>query len=63
MTQETAILPDTDAIVDLAYQLWIARGCPEGSPEVDWFAAEKQLSGEQPTLAELSPLAALSQTR
>lgn len=23
----------------LAYELWQARGCPDGSPEVDWFQA------------------------
>jgi hypothetical protein len=28
----------------LAYQLWLERGCPAGSPEQDWFRAEKQLS-------------------
>ena len=27
----------------LAYHLWQARGCPDGSPEVDWFQAEQQL--------------------
>lgn len=27
----------------LAYELWIQRGCPIGSPEVDWFRAEKDL--------------------
>lgn len=32
----------------LAYQLWEQRGRPFGSPEVDWFAAEKALaSGER----------------
>lgn len=25
----------------LAYKLWVQRGSPLGSPEVDWFAAEK----------------------
>jgi hypothetical protein len=25
----------------LAYQLWEKRGSPLGSPEIDWFAAEK----------------------
>jgi len=32
-------------ISDLAYQLWHARGCPEGSSEVDWEAAERQVNG------------------
>jgi hypothetical protein len=29
----------------LAYQLWVERGCPEGSPEEDWYRAvrERQL--------------------
>ena len=25
----------------LAYKLWVQRGRPLGSPEVDWFAAEQ----------------------
>jgi hypothetical protein len=28
----------------LAYQYWESRGMPLGSPEVDWFAAERALS-------------------
>ncbi len=27
----------------LAYALWQARGCPEGSPEDDWFHAAQEL--------------------
>src|SRR5579862_492938 len=30
-------------IAALAYQLWQDRGCPEGSPEEDWFRAAKEL--------------------
>ena len=29
-----------------AYELWVQRGRPIGSPEVDWTAAEKQLLGD-----------------
>jgi hypothetical protein len=29
-----------EQVSDLAYHLWEARGCPLGSPEVDWFLAE-----------------------
>ena len=29
----------------LAYELWIDRGCPLGSPEVDWLRAEEELRG------------------
>jgi hypothetical protein len=32
-----------ESIAIRAYQLWQARGCPEGSPEVDWLQAEDEL--------------------
>jgi hypothetical protein len=35
--------------VALAYQLWEARGCPEGTPEEDWFNAEKALAAKSAT--------------
>jgi hypothetical protein len=38
---------DSQDIAALAYQLWQGRGCPEGSPEVDWLEAEKQLRDRQ----------------
>jgi hypothetical protein len=30
-------------IADLAHEFWEARGCPQGSPDEDWFAAVKEL--------------------
>lgn len=30
-------------IAALAYEHWLARGCPEGSPEEDWFEAAEEL--------------------
>jgi Protein of unknown function (DUF2934) len=30
-------------IAALAHHLWQARGCPEGSSDVDWFQAAEQL--------------------
>ena len=30
-------------VAKLAYKLWEERGRPSGSPEVDWFAAERAL--------------------
>ena len=30
-------------IAALAHELWVARGCPEGTPEEDWFHAVAQL--------------------
>jgi len=32
-----------EAIARLAYEHWLERGCPCGSPEEDWFHAERQL--------------------
>lgn len=30
-------------IADLAYEFWLDRGCPHGSPDEDWFRAEREL--------------------
>jgi hypothetical protein len=30
-----------------AYQLWLDRGCPEGSPEEDWRRAVKELESSE----------------
>ena len=35
------------SIGELAYQLWQARGCPEGTAEQDWLDAERQLRAKQ----------------
>ncbi len=32
-----------DDIAALAHELWQARGCPDGSPEEDWFRAAEEL--------------------
>ena len=32
-----------DDIAVLAHKLWEARGCPDGSPEADWFQAAQEL--------------------
>jgi hypothetical protein len=32
-----------DDIAAHAHELWQARGCPDGSPQVDWFQAAKEL--------------------
>jgi hypothetical protein len=33
-------------IAVLAYQLWQSRGCPEGSPDEDWFRAARDLRAQ-----------------
>ena len=35
--------PSHQQIAELAYRHWLRRGCPIGSPEVDWFRAEQEL--------------------
>ena len=35
--------PDHKVIAEVAYQLWILRARPIGSPEVDWYRAEQEL--------------------
>jgi hypothetical protein len=33
-----------EEIAALAHALWQARGCPDGSPEEDWFQAKQALA-------------------
>jgi len=39
-------LPTGDNVPTLARALWKARDCPEGSPEEDWFQAERALQSQ-----------------
>jgi hypothetical protein len=32
-------------IAVLAYEFWQQRGCPHGTPEQDWFRAEREIAG------------------
>lgn len=41
---ETAI--PFEEISQRAYELWVARGCPDGSPDEDWFRAQEELRQE-----------------
>jgi hypothetical protein len=47
-----------EEIVALAHALWQARGCPIGSPEEDWFQAQRALAerseANKPILARQS---------
>jgi Protein of unknown function (DUF2934) len=31
-------------ISERAYQLWLARGCPQGSADTDWLQAEQEIA-------------------
>jgi Protein of unknown function (DUF2934) len=39
-------VPAGDGVHTLARALWKARDCPEGSPEEDWFQAERALQSQ-----------------
>ena len=36
-------------VASLAYSYWLARGCPEGSPEEDWFRAAQEVRQQHKT--------------
>jgi hypothetical protein len=40
-------------VCERAYQLWEERGRPEGSPDEDWYLAEREIEG--PKAAEPEP--------
>jgi hypothetical protein len=42
---------DHEQVATLAYRLWHERGCPQGSPDVDWFQAQQLLRNGQPQIA------------
>jgi hypothetical protein len=43
--------PDRQAIAELAFLYWEARGCQGGSPEEDWLNAERELLRTAPVTA------------
>ena len=46
--------PTHDELRQAAYRFWQERGCPHGSPEVDWQRAEEEL-GSGPAEPEAAP--------
>jgi len=43
---------DARAIEERAYQSWLERGCPMGSPQEDWYRAERELIARVATAAK-----------
>jgi len=43
-------------VAKLAYKLWEGRGRPFGSPEVDWFAAERAVYSSLVASGLVTPL-------
>lgn len=44
-----------DEVAARAYQLWVRRGCPDGSPEEDWFAARRELESARKRAVPVIP--------
>ena len=44
--------PSPEEIGVRAYHCWVERGCPHGSPEVDWQRAEEELRAERQGLGQ-----------
>jgi hypothetical protein len=45
--EEIAEPQTPEQIGALAYELWQARGCPDGTPDEDWFRAEREIAGSK----------------
>ncbi len=45
--ESAAARADNEEVARLAYCYWLERGCPEGSPEVDWYRAESTIKNSQ----------------
>jgi len=40
-------MPSREDIERRAFELWEQRGCPSGTPEIDWFDAEREASDSE----------------
>ena len=48
---ETQLAIDVRQVEERAYQSWLERGCPMGSPEEDWYRAEREVIARFATAA------------
>jgi hypothetical protein len=46
---------DTKPVAELAYELWVARGRPQGSGIEDWVEAERQLAAARKGSLSVAP--------
>jgi hypothetical protein len=47
---------DQGTVSALAHEFWIQRGCPLGSPEVDWLRAEEELRASTSEVPDQRPM-------
>jgi Protein of unknown function (DUF2934) len=45
--EEISELQNRAQIAALAHALWQTRGCPDGTPDEDWFRAEREINGSR----------------
>src|SRR5437667_11772243 len=45
--EEISEAQNPEQIVALAYECWQGRGCPDGTPDEDWFRAEREIAGSK----------------
>lgn len=50
------LFPSVEQIARRAHELWIKKGCPEGSAEQDWLQAEQELKAGNPSEASSEPV-------
>jgi hypothetical protein len=43
---ESYLRETQETVTMLAHYYWLMRGCPEGSPEIDWYRAEETIEQE-----------------
>ena len=43
VVESEVVIDEHAEITELAHTYWIERGCPEGSPEIDWQRAEEEV--------------------
>jgi hypothetical protein len=43
----TQVQPNKEEIARLAYQYWLDRGSPDGTPDEDWFRAEEEVRSRE----------------
>ena len=59
---EAGALPSRDQIAAKAFELWQARGCPQGSAEQDWLEAEAELQLQAASSDRMQNTAARART-
>lgn len=66
--QPLELIPDSpyesrhEFVEELAYKLWLHRGCPLGSPDTDWFAAEQAVYASLVASGMIDPIMNGAQT-